>query len=349
MISLIVYISKPTYVAYAQDDMSQEELEQELKNNIVDQLDSLDFSKLDEILSNLSDSQFKIFGSPSFITKLKQIINGDFGNSYSNFFEYIFNLIFDDMLECLPALCMIVAISIVCSFFGSVGSDKSNKTISNLLYFVCFSVIVVIVFSLVKGVVLGTSSVIDLIKKQMDIIFPILLTLITSMGNVVTVSAFQPAIALLTTGIIHIFTTIMIPLFIFSVVFNVVGNISPNIRLEKCSKFCSSVFKWIIGSIFTIFIAILTIQGITAGAIDGVSIKTAKFALKSYVPVLGGYLSDGINLIVASSVLIKNAVGATGLVLLFATISPAEWFPLKEPSATQFLIVPLLVAAIAAA
>ena len=67
--------------------------------------------------------------------------------------------------------------------------------------------------------------------------------------------------------------------------------------------------------------AFLSIQGITASSYDGVSIRTAKYAIKSYIPLLGGYLSEGFDVIMASSVLIKNAVGASGLILMFASIA----------------------------
>ena len=57
-----------------------------------------------------------------------------------------------------------------------------------------------------------------------------------------------------------------------------------------------------------------------AGAVDGLSIRTAKYAIKSYVPIVGGYVSDGLGIIMASSSLIKNAVGGVGLFLLLSTI-----------------------------
>ena len=66
--------------------------------------------------------------------------------------------------------------------------------------------------------------------------------------------------------------------------------------------------------------AFLAIQGITASSYDGVSIRTAKYAIRSYVPLLGGYLSEGFDVIMASNVLIKNAVGASGLILMFSSI-----------------------------
>ncbi len=303
-------------IAYAD---SGDDILTDLEQNINSQLGDLDFSTLDSILSDMTDSQQNIFGKTSFLDKVKLLLEGKFDNAYDSFFEYIISLLFDDLLEILPSLCMIVAISIVCSFLGGMSSSE-NKSISTLIYFICFGVVVVMVLSSTKGLVSEVCNVLNNLKLQMDVIFPILLTLITAIGSVVTVSAFQPAIALLSVGIMNIFNTIMIPIFIFSTVFCVVGNMSNNIKLDKCTKFCSSLFKWIIGVVFTVFIAFLSIQGITASSVDGISIRTAKFALKSYVPLLGGYLSDGINLIMASSVLIKNAVGATGLILMVVTI-----------------------------
>ena len=67
----------------------------------------------------------------------------------------------------------------------------------------------------------------------------------------------------------------------------------------------------------------MTIQGISASAVDGLSIRTAKYTIRSYVPIVGGYVSDGLSIIMASGMLIKNAVGTAGLLLiLFSVISP---------------------------
>ena len=43
----------------------------------------------------------------------------------------------------------------------------------------------------------------------------------------------------------------------------------------------NSIFKTLIGFVFTLFGAFLTIQGISAGSYDGISFKTAKFAIKN--------------------------------------------------------------------
>ena len=58
----------------------------------------------------------------------------------------------------------------------------------------------------------------------------------------------------------------------------------------------------------------------TFAGIDTVAVKSAKFALSSYVPILGGYLSEGFDIVLASGVLIKNALGLGVFVVLSVII-----------------------------
>ena len=299
----------------------EEDLSQELEEETEQQLEDLDFSSLEDILNSLSEGQIKIFGGTSFLEKLQRLISGDFDQE-GGLWNAIIEIFFDSFLGLLPIISIIVAVALLGNMLQGL-KPSNGKSISNLVNFVTYGVIVVLVLSMVVQMVTLTSSTIISIKNQMDAIFPILLTLLISIGGTVSTSVYQPAMALLSSVIMNFFTFVLLPIFIFSVVFNVVSNLSNTVKLDKFSSFLNSTYKWLIGLIFTIFTAFLSIQGITAGSIDGISIRTAKYAIKSYIPILGSYLSDGMGIILASSNLIKNAVGATGLFLLLATlISP---------------------------
>ena len=45
-----------------------------------------------------------------------------------------------------------------------------------------------------------------------------------------------------------------------------------------------------------------------------------RYAIKNYIPMLGGYISEGFELVKAVGILIKNATGGVGIVLLFFDI-----------------------------
>ena len=303
----------------AEDELSQEEILQEIEDELGNQLDNLDMSSIENLLDSLTDEELALFGEKGFLDKITSLLSGEISQG-SSLWTSILEIFFDSLLEIIPFISIIIAVALLGNLIQGLKPTKSEKSISNLIHFVTYGIIVVIVLSIVVKMITMTTNTIFTLKNQMDAIFPLLLTLLTAVGGTVSVSVYQPAMALLSSVIINLFTYVLMPLFIFSIIFSVVSNLSNTIKLDKFTSFFNSTFKWITGLIFTIFTAFLSIQGITAGSIDGISIKTAKYAIKSYVPILGSYISDGMGVILASSNLIKNAVGASGLFLLLASI-----------------------------
>lgn len=79
----------------------------------------------------------------------------------------------------------------------------------------------------------------------------------------------------------------------------------------------------LISASFTVFIGIITMYGIGAN-IDGVTIRTAKFAVDNFIPIIGKFLSDAVEAVIGCSAILKNGIGMIGLVVLFfICIAPA--------------------------
>lgn len=303
-------------IVYAETSSVQEELQE----NIDSQLNNIDFSGLDEIILDLTSEIDLLFGSNSFREKLTEILNGEFNGGFAEIFSFILTALFNIVLKFLPLLASILAIAVIGSILQSLKGGFAGKSTGEVINFVLIGIIVILCANALKEIVVLTTNTINLIKTQMEIIFPILLTLMSAMGGTVAVKVYQPAVAVLCSLIVQIFSGLILPLFTASSIFNIVGNISSGIKLNKFVDFFNSLSKWVIGLSFTIFIAFLSLQGLTASIFDGISIRTAKFAVKNYIPILGGYLSDGFDLILSSSMLIKNSVGVAGLVLLICCI-----------------------------
>ena len=75
-----------------------------------------------------------------------------------------------------------------------------------------------------------------------------------------------------------------------------------------------------LGFLSTVFVGLLSIKGLLAGAADSAVAKGAKFLIGSFVPVVGGAVSDALGSIVSSLSLVRGATGAFGIlaVLLIA-------------------------------
>ena len=320
ILAVILNFLKPNLIVVSADDVKLNELQVELEETVYSQLSSLDLGGIETILKGLSNSEVEVFGAQNFSDKVSQIVSGEFASGQKSVFSAAINLFFDDILDFIPLLASVIVISIICGFLSNLKSENGSKSVGDIIHFVCYGVVITLIMTAVVNLLRMTTSTINGLRSQMEVVFPILLTIMTAIGGTASVSIYQPAVAFLSSGIMHIFTSVLMPIFIFALVFTIVSNLTSTVKLDKFTKFFQSAFKWLIGGIFTIFMAFLAIQGITASAYDGVSIRTAKYAIRSYVPILGGYLSEGFDVIMASSVLIKNAIGASGLMLMFATI-----------------------------
>lgn len=292
--------------------------EQEFSDVVEEQLGNVDLSGLQDYLDKLDSTGQEVFGNSSILQKIQLLLSGEIDTDFSSFLSMLCNIFFDGIGNILPILCIIIAIGILYNLIGSMVLNSGG--VKDIVEFVCFGVMVVLVSSLLFSLLQTTQSVISNIKGQMDIIFPILLTLMASVGGTVSVGIFQPMTAILSNGIVQIFSALIMPIFTFCFIFSVVGNISDAVKLDKFQSLFEKIFKWVVRGIFGIFSALMVLQGLLAGSYDGLSVRATKFAIKNYVPLLGGYLSDGFNLVAGSSVLIKNCIGVVGLFLLFGTI-----------------------------
>ena len=103
-------------------------------------------------------------------------------------------------------------------------------------------------------------------------------------------------------------------------VFTIVGHLSDTVKLNKLKNSFKSLGNWTLGITFSILTTFVTMQGLVGASIDSISIKSAKFAISSYVPILGGYLSEGFDIVMGSLVIIKNAFGFSIFLALLSLI-----------------------------
>ena len=302
-------------VAAARDAEDVKDVEQQLSDNVSEQLGQLDTGMFDSFLGEVEGGAFRIFGANTFKDKMQNILSGETAD-YGNIFGLIAELFFGEVLKLLPVLAAVVAAAVACNLLGSVREDKSRS--GHVIHFVCYLAIVLIVLSVVYQLVNLTVSAIGTVSGFMQLLFPVLLTLMAASGSAASGAIYQPAAALLTGTVSTVITAVIVPLFLASMVLNIVGHFTDNVRIGKFSDFFKSTGQWVLGIVFTVYMAFLSIQGITAATHDSVSIRAVKYAVGNSIPLVGGYLREGFDLILGSTVLIKNAAGTAGLVLLIA-------------------------------
>lgn len=320
MVILIFLLSVITPMSTFCVNETTVEISEDLNNSIIEELSEIDFSGLNSIIEEMNENNTNIFSIDNIKSKVYSIISGENAISYSSFFASLFSIFLDLILKYLPMLSLIIAIGVISNLLNGIKGKFNEKSTSNLIHLVCFMTVVILTIGMITSLSDVSLNAINSMVTQLNTLFPILLTLMVGIGAAASASVFQPIVAIISTYVADFFTYLVLPLFIFSFVFGIINNISDNIKLDKFNSFISSLFKWCVGIVFTLFFAIFTIQGISAGSFDSLSIRTTKYTIRSYIPVMGGYLSDGMDLILSSSILIKNSIGLVGLFLIITTI-----------------------------
>ena len=297
-----------------------EETNQQLNSSVIEELNQIDFSAFNNVIEDFEATDTNIFSIINIKNKVYSVISGENAVNYSSLLTSMLGIIGGSILKYLPMLSVIVAIGVIGNMLNGFKSKFNEKSSSNLIQLVCFMAVSILIIAMIKNLVASSTHAVESMAGQMNAIFPILLTLMIGLGATSTASVFQPVVAIMSTYIADFFTYFIVPLFMVSFVFSIISNLNSNVKLNKFNAFISSFFKWSVGLIFTIFFAVFALQGITAGKFDSLSIRTTKYTIKSYLPVMGGYLADGMDLILASTVLIKNAVGFVGILLVITTI-----------------------------
>ena len=318
LISFFAIIVQPTYTYCA--NASLIEMTEDLGESVDDMLSDIDFTPIEEAISDFDDNQVKMFSLNNIKAKIQGVINGEQAVDYRTIIEVVLQVLMQLIIQYVPMFALIIGIGIIASLLGQIKSKFNEKSTSDIIHFVCFCLIVVVMATSIKRLISSTTSTISNMENITTTLFPIILTLMTGIGAVSSVGVFQPVLAIMSNIISTVIFKAVVPIFIFSFVLNIIGHLSNNIKLDKFNSFLSSLFKWLIGVTFTIFFAVISIQGISAGSFDSVSLRTAKFTISSYVPVMGGYLSQGMDLILASGVLIKNSVGLVGILIIISSI-----------------------------
>lgn len=309
VIVILLLILAFTFVPVVSFADTLEDLEQEVADN----LDKIDFSDVDDVtggnLGGIGD-------------KVMSIINGNFDGA-DTFIEFLTLLLGDSLKNILPKLTAIFAIIVIMGLIRRTNGGMISAGTNEVVNFVGVTAVLATVLALVVSSYANVYRILTQVSMLTETSMPILLTLLIANGGNVASSVCQPSMVMFSTVVIKSIQTVVLPLSVFAMAFAVVGNISQNVKVNKMSSFLSGASNWFLGCLFMVYSAFTSVQGIAAASIDGVSYRAAKFATKSYIPILGGYLADGFDIVVASTSLIKNAFGVVALLaLLFMLAEP---------------------------
>lgn len=199
-----------------------------------------------------------------------------------------------------------------------------QQTVSKVAYSMIYMVLIIIALNSFHLAISYTEEAIGAMINFIIALVPLLLALIASAGGLTSVAFFHPIIIFLvnTSGLMIQYITL--PLLFLSALLSIVSTLTDHYKVTQLAGLLRNIAVGMLGTILTIFLGVISVQGASTAIADGITIRTAKFVTGNFIPVIGRMFTDAADTVLSASILLKNTVGIVGVViLLLIAVFPA--------------------------
>ena len=302
LIPLLILLCFPMTV-HAQDN-DENFTETDEYREIVDEIsDAVSSGAGDEVNSILEEENISVENSES----ISDI-------SIWNIIEKIIGLFTESLKQPLSMLGKIIAICVLCSLAQSMmpvnaGMLKVFRTISVL------SSVTVIYDSIYSGFQMITDSL-DRMSEFMLAYIPVFSSVSAAGGSVASGGSYYALTLVLCEIIAAVSNKILMPFLSIVLAVSLVAAINPELSFCGAASSIKKCVQWILGGLMTIFTGLLTIQSITGSAADSLAARTVKFTASSFIPIIGGAVSEAYSTVYGSLGVIRSGTGTIGIIII---------------------------------
>lgn len=247
---------------------------------------------------------------------MDMLIPGGKGFSFKTALAGIGKYLWHEVLYNGKLLVTIVMLSIMSLILENFQTAFEKSTVSRVAYTICYMVVLVIAVNSFSVAIGYAREAIDRMIDFMMAMLPLLFALLASMGNVVTVSVAHPLIIFMVHAVGTLISTVVFPLLFFSAILHLVSSLSDKYKLTQLGNLLRGIGMGVLGVLLTVFLGVISVQGITSSITDGVAIRTAKYVTGNFVPVVGKMFADATDTVISASLIVKNSIGLAGVVII---------------------------------
>ncbi|MBB3109173.1 stage III sporulation protein AE [Paenibacillus phyllosphaerae] len=317
LLAVLTLMPLSEFVFAGEEGAPQTEAQPANPNAIADeQLSGIDTEAVESYWNKLMDEYGGLFPDREVPSFMEMILPGGEGLKLTTILRGLMEYVLHEILYNGKLLVTIVMLTVFSMILETLQTAFERNTVSKVAYSITYMVMIVIaVNSFNVAIGYAKDAIAGMIEFMMAMI-PLLLTLLASMGNVVTVSVMHPLIIFMIHAVGTVIYTIVFPLLFFSAVLHIASAITDKFKVTQLANVLRNFAIGLMGVMLTIFLGVISVQGATGSVTDGVTMRTAKFVAGNFVPVIGRTFSDAADTVMSASLLVKNAIGLAGVIIL---------------------------------
>lgn len=325
----MLFIFMTSHIVHASDEEADKpdeyrtEEAQEVFNpeDIVEsQIDTLHLDELKGFWEDITN-EYGGFLPESQKGSIYDFIKGEKEFSFDQWALGILKFVFHEFVVNGKLLGTLILLAVFSMFLQSLQNAFESGTVSKVAYAIVLMVLVILALNSFHIAMEYASDTVHKMTSFILALIPLLLALIASSGGLISAAFFHPVILFLmnTSGVLIQY--VVFPLLFLSTLLHIVSTLSDQYKVTQLGNLLRNWSVGLLGIFLTVFLAVISIQGVSTAITDGVTLKTAKYVTSNFIPVIGRMFTDATDTVVTASVLLKNTVGIAGVAILMIIVA----------------------------
>lgn len=238
-------------------------------------------------------------------------------------FSEILNEIKENIYLPIKLFSSLTAVTMLSSLAGSLGNTIKNNSLSKVFNMVCVLVAVSAISEPVSKCFYNCAENIRAGAVFMTGFVPVFSGITASGGGISSALSYSTLIFTVSQISIYLADSVLIPILSMCTALSIVDAVSPRVSLSALINGFKNFTTKSLGFIMMIFTGIISIQSIVGASADNLAVKTGKYIVSNFVPVVGNAVSDAYTTLKSSMGLLRSGTGSFGIIAIAVTILPS--------------------------
>ena len=209
---------------------------------------------------------------------------------------------------------VMLGLLIIAACLGALRNTVALTSLKTAMELVSMLCVAGAVFSVTDTVFSLAESFVSSLSAFMAMVTPTMTALMVASGNITSAAVMSGVITCALSLLETITASVLFPLIRLCLCLSAVSSVFGVTGLGGVIPMMKKVITYIFGFVTLCLSAVLTFQGIISKSADGLAMKGIKFAVGSFIPVVGSAVNEALSTIAGGIGTIKAATGVVGAV-----------------------------------
>ena len=291
---------------------------EEQQNGIpkVDAYQDIDYTEIQDVIEDVLGNKNQ-FDFGAYVGKL---VSGEQPFSLTTVARELLNSVKGEIKDNLGTFGGLVTIALIAALFTNLSMAFKNNQVSETGYYVTYLLLFgLLIGSFITASQIATSTISSILAFMRALVPTYFMSVAFTSGAATSMMYYEAALMLITL-VDFIVIRVIIPMIDFYLVIVLANNLSKEDMLSKLADLLATAIGWILKSLLAAVIGFNAIQGLIVPVADQVK-RSVLIKASEAIPGIGDALGGVTQTILGAGVLLKNAIGVAGLIVLISIVA----------------------------